>query len=241
MNTELYTQLAFDTQLFGFKVAKLSYDLSPSQLDTALFKLKKKHFALAYWQTAPNATSQYADGHHSAVLASEQMIFKQDLTKQNFQDDFEPLNYYPKAKPTIEMEDLALQIGELSRFGRDQHFKPREWQLMYRTWITNATLRTAATATLVQLDQETQKITGMIALKITPTKCGEIVLLAVAPTVRGQGIGSKLVKQALRYFVEQNCRAAEVITQKTNLPACALYQKCGFTLAKCDHFYHFWL
>lgn len=241
MNTEFYTPLKFDTELFGFQVAKLSSDLSIPNLTTALLELKNRHFSLAYWQTPLNTTAQYVDKHCLALLASEQMIFEQKLAIGISLNNLKPENYYPKAKPTIEMEELSLQIGALSRFGHDPHFTTAEWQLMYRTWITNATLKTAATATLVHLDSQTQKITGMIAVKITPKKCGEIVLLAVAPTVRGQGIGFKLVKQALRYFIENQCTTAEVVTQKTNLPACALYRKCGFTLKKCDLFYHFWL
>ena len=241
MNTELYTPLKFDTELFGFKVAKLARCLSIPQLKAALLELKSRHFSLAYWQTARSATTQYAEQSTSALLASEQMIFRQDLSIQKLQEDSEPINYYPKAKPTPEMEDLALQIGALSRFGRDPNFTLEAWQLMYRTWITNATLQTVADATFIQLDSETQKIIGMIVLKITGGKCGEIVLLAVAPTARGKGVGTKLIKQALCYFNEQKCQTAQVVTQKTNLPACALYQKCGFTLQNCDHFYHFWL
>jgi dTDP-4-amino-4,6-dideoxy-D-galactose acyltransferase len=70
---------------------------------------------------------------------------------------------------------------------------------------------------------------------------GDIGLLAVAADKRGQGLGIQIVNGALQEFKAKGYELAQVVTQQDNIPACRLYERCGFTVEKVENFYHFWL
>lgn len=57
---------------------------------------------------------------------------------------------------------------------------------------------------------------------------GYVQRLAVHPSARGQGLGSSLVADALRWMRRRGATRALVNTQKTNHAALALYKSCGF-------------
>jgi ribosomal protein S18 acetylase RimI-like enzyme len=56
---------------------------------------------------------------------------------------------------------------------------------------------------------------------------GEIVDLLVTAQVRGQGIGSALVAEAVRRFDEAGCCEVRVVTDADNLAAMRVYAKAG--------------
>jgi len=85
-----------------------------------------------------------------------------------------------------------------------------------------------------------QKLAAMITLG-TKNDRGDIGLLAVAPDFRGKGIAADLVYTAQHYFKNKNINKLQVVTQKDNIAACRLYEKCGFAIEKTETFFHFWL
>lgn len=58
--------------------------------------------------------------------------------------------------------------------------------------------------------------------------------LRVQPGQRGKGIGSRLVKQVIRWSKTRNCKSLLVETQNVNVPACEFYADKGFTLETID-------
>lgn len=54
--------------------------------------------------------------------------------------------------------------------------------------------------------------------------------LRVAPEARRSGVGEKLVNAVERWARARRCRALDVETQNTNVPACRFYERLGFTL-----------
>ena len=78
------------------------------------------------------------------------------------------------------------------------------------------------------------KFVGQI--KIVPwwNQCAYIEDLAVNYDFRGKGIGQALMARTIEWTKEQNFPGIMVETQDNNVPACMLYQKCGFTLSGFD-------
>ncbi len=72
--------------------------------------------------------------------------------------------------------------------------------------------------------------------------CGRIVLrrdwngygfvedLQVAAAARGRGIGTGLIRQAIRWAKQQGLHGLSLETQDTNLTACRFYAKSGFVI-----------
>jgi len=62
------------------------------------------------------------------------------------------------------------------------------------------------------------------------TDLGVLWDIRVAPSHRGQGIGSRLLQAAAQFAWDQGCTWLKVETQNTNPAACRFYAKHGFTL-----------
>ncbi|WKZ46799.1 MAG: GNAT family N-acetyltransferase [Anaerolineales bacterium] len=73
-------------------------------------------------------------------------------------------------------------------------------------------------------------------IKILPwwNKFAYIEELAVNPDFRGKGIGKALMDRAIAWAKGQNFPGIMLETQDNNVPACKLYEKCGFTLSGFD-------
>jgi ribosomal protein S18 acetylase RimI-like enzyme len=59
---------------------------------------------------------------------------------------------------------------------------------------------------------------------------GHLVRMAVHPTWQGQGIGIRLLAEALRFFQDAGARRITLNTQEENQRAQWLYRGCGFRL-----------
>lgn len=232
--------LKFDSELFGFKVAKiLVARLSVTKLKPLLQQLQKKEVRLVYWPAAStDSKSQLAAKTLNGFLSSYQITYTLSLKKVKRPVINSPeIKIYQDQSPSLAMKKLAWQIGKNSRFWLDQKLRPFMTK-MYNSWIINSVNGSAADQVLVAYQRK--KVIGMITLG-KKNRRGDIGLLAVDQKFRGKNLGTKLVMAAQAYFIKQGLSQAQVVTQKTNLAACALYEKTGFHQEKIENFYHFWL
>lgn len=58
--------------------------------------------------------------------------------------------------------------------------------------------------------------------------------IVVNPEYRGMGIGRSLLERGIQWAREKNFPGVMLETQDDNVPACTLYQSCGFTLSGFD-------
>ena len=70
---------------------------------------------------------------------------------------------------------------------------------------------------------------GLHAMELLPSgKLGRISAIVVAPSVRRQGIGKRLLDAAITYFDSQECTLVEVTSGDQRQAAHALYRAFGF-------------
>lgn len=238
MNFQL---LEFDTKLFGFKVAKiLSQQLSLVMLQSILDELHKKNIRLVYWPSdIRDEISKRAAEKLNGIFCSEQVTYQLDLMTLPKLPQISPeIETYQEKIPNFELEQLAFQAGTYSHFRTDPDFPEKLFFKLYHAWIENSV--NGSIATKVFVIQHNNKIAGMITLGIKNNR-GDIGLLAVNPDFRKQKLGTKLIHAAQAYFIEEGLTQVQVVTQKANVAACHLYEKCGFKIEKIENFYHFWL
>lgn len=70
---------------------------------------------------------------------------------------------------------------------------------------------------------------------------GNLSLIGVDQSVRGQNKGSKLVNATFYHYSQKNIFDNEVVTQKANHLACKFYEKNGFGIKNIVNIYHIWL
>jgi dTDP-4-amino-4,6-dideoxy-D-galactose acyltransferase len=194
---------------------------------------------LAYWGSDPrDVGSQTAATANQGLLVDKKTVFVREL------HGFVPCTpgrYETHSLPEDGWSDvlarLALQIGQYSRFRQDYHFSPETWLRLYYAWMQNSINRTIADEVLVIRDS------GLIVALVTVRareSIGEIGLLGVDESHRGVGLGRALVDAAMRWFLDRRLSSVRVVTQGGNLPACKLYEACGFVVDSVENFYHFW-
>ena len=73
-------------------------------------------------------------------------------------------------------------------------------------------------------------------IKMVPwwNKFAYVEELAVETDFRGKGIGRALMTRAIEWARHQNFPGITLETQDNNVPACKLYEKCGFVLSGFD-------
>ncbi len=63
---------------------------------------------------------------------------------------------------------------------------------------------------------------------------GYVEDLVVNPQFRGLGVGRRLLERGIQWAREQGYPGVMLETQDDNVPACTLYQSCGFVLSGFD-------
>jgi len=234
-----YEILKFDSELFGFGVARILVPLlNTAALQEIIAELRQQKIKLLYWPSdSLDKTSQAAARAMQGHLCSEQVTYVINL--ENIASFSTPeVIEYAGTLATPELETLALAAGKYSRFVCDPNFPHHLFLKLYQNWIANSANKTLASKILVI--QRQQKIVGMITLG-EKNQRGDIGLLGIDENFRGHGLGKQLVYAAQKEFAKQGYNAAQVVTQRANIPACKLYEKCGFNAEKIENYYHFWL
>jgi dTDP-4-amino-4,6-dideoxy-D-galactose acyltransferase len=238
-----YEFLDFDTQLFGFKVARLlKHRLTLEELQQLLSDLKKQNVRLVYWATDPtDEKTQQAARALQGTLVDRKVTYVvtlKDLDCSTLEKNQKLTKEYQPSMSLEELEALAIQVGERSRFGVDPKMPRDCMEKMYREWIHNSVNHTLARHVLV-IEQD-HHLAGMITLGEKNNR-GDIGLIATSEAARGRGLGKVLVQAAQAQFIKEGYTQSQVVTQQANVAACHLYERCGYTLERVEHFYHFWI
>lgn len=234
----LFHLLDWDSNAFGFAVARIEALSDPvAQLPQIRLALAEANVTLAYWE-APVRDEIYrrAATSNGGRLINSRVVFDIELGKRHPPYSFEELNQPDKVQATI-LEKLALASGWSSRFALDREFPDTLFEKLYRTWLKNSLNRQIADAILIL--QDGGKINAMVTVSATAGH-GQIGLFSVDEAARGNGLGKKLLNDALDWFAANGCSTATVVTQGENMPAMALYQSCGFVVGTHNDVFHFW-
>lgn len=235
-----YQILDWDSDFFGLKVARIvAPRLSTQELSETLSALRQQQVQLAYWSTGRELEAD-AIARLNGVLADRKTTFAIDLRSLDFTttipaDTVEP---FTDSMSVPDLESLAIQSGEYSRFAVDPNFPNEKFVALYKAWINRSLRKEIASEVLLIRDGD--RIAGMVTLGEKNGR-GDIGLIAVGSLYRGRKYGETLVRAAQRWFVAQGYAYGQVVTQGANTPACNLYKRCGYSVEQVENFYHFWM
>lgn len=229
----LIERLDWDTDFFGYEIGKCQIH-DREEFQAAPFEKEAMAYRLVY------VLSEQALDHPSLRLVDRKVVFKRDISQiPPSQAADKPISAFdPERHEEAQLISLALQSGIYSRFYVDKNFKNREYEKLYRAWITNCVHRQMAFEVLVA--PQGNRLLGFITLSHFSPDTADIGLLAVHPEARGQGLGQALIQQSIYKAQQADYQQLQVVTQLDNVPACRLYQKAGFHLDKLTHIYHHW-
>ena len=231
--------LEWDSEFFGFKVAKINNFNSNEEFEFIRKELKSNQVELVYVFSEPNSNFDTVLKTSNVFLADEKVTFSREIDDVNDSLDFSFIEEYRDDIVTDKMLDIAIQTSEHSRFRVDANFKNEEFKKLYYQWIKNAVEDKGNGKLFVY--QESNVLKGLIYLKDINDKTGSISLIGVDEGYRGEQIGTKLIEQAAFYFSKLGKKEVQVVTQKANVLACNFYTKNGFQIIDTVNVYHLWL
>lgn len=132
---------------------------------------------------------------------------------------------------------IARSSHTSSRFYFDPNF-PRECCVaLYETWIEKSCCGYADAVFVPEVEGQP---VGYISCHLRPDHTGNIGLMGLAAEVRGNDVGTALVRAAQSWFLARNVKQVTVVTQGRNVAAQHLYQRCGFCTQSLQLWYHRW-
>ena len=119
------------------------------------------------------------------------------------------------------LQDTPLAFG--STYESESALTDEQWKI----WAQKRTAP-GESATFLAFDADTCcGIVGCMGRNEEPSAAC-IISMWVAPEVRRQGVGSRLIVAAERWAREQGFATLSLDVTEQNLPAIALYERCGF-------------
>lgn len=233
--------LAWDSEYLGFGVARLeTKNLSPDELAQLIAEARAAGMRLLYLIAAPDDARSNASAREAgAWLADRKVTFAMPVLPSEQTAAVGPA-IQPTTSWTPQLESLALQSGEYSRFRLDAHFAPTVFTGLYQRWLQNSLNHQIAREVLVFDANNAGNAQGLLTLGLKNGRA-DIGLLAVDAEARGQRIGQQLVAAARQRTAAWGLAELQVVTQLDNEPACGFYRRCGFREWQVEHIYHFWL
>ena len=138
-----------------------------------------------------------------------------------------------------ELEQMARQLHTNTRFFKDSKFPRDRAAELYAEWIRVSCEKPSGTVLIATTPSGA--LGGYIACELdAATGNGQIGLVAVAESSRGQGLGRALGNAGLRWMAGRGASVVSVVTQADNLAALKLYTTMGFSVARVATWFHRW-
>ena len=233
--------LAWDSDYLGYGVARLeAKNLTSEALAGQLAEARAVGLRLLYLVAAPDDDLSNASAHVAgAWLADRKVTFAMSVDPAEQATTIGPA-IHATTTWTSQLESLALQSGEYSRFRLDTRFAPEVFTGLYQRWLQNSLNHQIAHEVLVSQFLPTGLAQGLLTLGLKNGRA-DIGLLAVDAAARGQRLGQQLVAAARQRTAAWGLAELQVVTQLDNEPACGFYYHCGFREWQVEHIYHLWL
>ena len=228
--------LDWDSDFFKKKIGCINFKQNDN-INVLLIEAKNKRYQLIY--LFGNKDCYIEDGilsQYNGHLADRKIIY-QKKTQPIISLPFHVFEYKENIL-TPELEQLAYESGNYSRFKLDRNFDDGDFYRMYKIWMEKSVKKQMADNVFVI--KENDIIKAMVTMKIDATK-GRIGLISVSAATQGKGYGKALLVACEQELINKNITMLEVPTQIDNKQACGFYEKYGFIMHSITNIYHFWL
>lgn len=224
--------LPWDSDFFKFKVARIREHIDLTNNKSVLKDLFENGINLAYY-SSPDQLPIFDNNFYTILLVDKKVTYSKRVNNQQPGINIESYNkHYPEEK----LVKLAISSGVYSRFNTDERIGRQNFETLYTQWISKSVSKEIADEVLVY--KENNNLQGFVTIGKKDNKA-DIGIIAVDPSSRGKGIGKALMFAAENFYYNKS-DTIQVVTQGDNLPACKLYESCGYAVDKTEYFYHLW-
>lgn len=213
----------FDSEVFGFKVAKIKTFDSENVKDLIEDLIKNKVEYATYRTQSNNFSAIHALEKSGFILVDCLISLSLDISNIEKGETISNIRE-ANGNDFRKLRHLTSGLFSTSRIFNDNLISKNKANEFYVRWIENSLLGKAADSVLVW--EEDSKIVGYITLQ----EKGQIPLLGVSKEARGKGIARKLINASFNKFKEWKVKNIVIETQAGNIPALRVYSACGFQI-----------
>ena len=239
MSDEPCVLLEWDSNFFGVPIARVQGTRLTPETASQIDAWQRAHAVRCLYFTADvdDATTARLAEAGGYLLVDVRLTFGRAAQPADVSFNDPTLRLArPEDKPAL--MDIARVSHRDTRFYYDHHFPREKCDALYARWIEKAVEGSAQAVWVAESDS---RPAGYVTCHADPAaRTGSIGLIAVAESARGQGLGSRLTRQALGWLAAQGLQQNTVVTQGRNVPAQRLYQKHGFLTRTLQLTYHRW-
>jgi dTDP-4-amino-4,6-dideoxy-D-galactose acyltransferase len=236
-------RLDWDSEFFGFPVARISGDTRCEAIPEILQSAKLQGVRLVYWSASESQAETFTPCGLAQFRVVDQITLRKSLSMDGHLPSVELQGFQIEQCTKLEdgryLLDLALQAGSFSRFRLDSRIAPNLFTSLYKMWIDRSCGGEIADA-VFRISDSSGVAGGMITLSLKGPCCS-IGLIAVSPGYRRRGLGRALIQLGEQFAHANKCIEMSVVTQAQNREAIRLYEAAGFLSSECLAWYHFWL
>lgn len=238
MNQHLVEILEWDTQFFGFPVGRITEPhLDPNQIKLIRDECRTSGIQVLYWLASPQCKDL---GVIAADAGFRFMDFRIELEMRIGEDPHLPIstqNIRPyELRDRKFLINIAKSVHTDSRFFLDPTLRSKS-PLLFERWIDRDVSREHG---IVLVADTGQGACGYCTCHRNPdqNEVGIISLVGVHPQAAGKGLGHMMISSVLRWFSQNGCKTASVVTQGSNIAAQRLYQRAGFQTRSTGVWFH---
>jgi dTDP-4-amino-4,6-dideoxy-D-galactose acyltransferase len=224
--------LDWDSTFFEKKIFSVHLNNEDNIEDVEVL-LQNENADLAYvFIPVSSGVSKKVADHSNIVLFDHKVTYKMNLSGKDFQtvENVVETDVFPDA----DFITLAISSGIYSRFSLDPALN-HKFEELYELWLRNSLNKKLADKVFVTKSNDF--ITCFITCKIK-NEVGNIGLIATHENHRGKFLGRNLINHVHNWYLQNNIKVSEVVTQKANKIACAFYENYGFQISKEELVYH---
>ncbi len=235
---ELCQILAWDTNFFGQKIARISSTtLTTDEAAQVRAWATENSIACCYFRSNANDEISIRVAEENRMrLVDVRITFEQPIS--NTFSKLVPDNIRLAQPEDIpKLQEIAKYSHQDSRYYFDSNFSRADCDRLYKVWIERSCEGYADVVFVATMDDNA---CGYLTCHLQANKNGQIGLIALAEKAQGKGRGTQLLQNARQWFQSQNVERISVVTQGRNINAQRFYQKSGFTASSVELYYHWW-
>lgn len=235
MNSVKLLYLEWDSNFFSKNIYKAKVD-SETDFSNLSLNIPKDADLIYIFASSPSEVTQRKLVEFGAKLIDEKVTYRKKAEKltHKFSDQ---IIFENATKLSTDLLELVYQSGEYSRFKLDIKLQ-QKFEAMYLEWINKSLKRELADEVFIA--KYNGKIAGFVTIQIKDY-IGSIGLIAVNKEYRSLKIGTQLLAKAENFFINNNIKYFEVVTQLYNSIACSFYEIYGFRKKSIENIYHYWI
>ncbi len=233
--------LKWDSDFFGFPVARTDWSGNLSEIAEAIADARKIDVTLLYVFAPPNAAPPASILNNViSVFTCQRVELEKGLTDApNLREERESIVALTEINCNLnEISELGVIAGSYSRFMCDTMIPRSIGRQLFRIWAENSFRGILADVNYGYFKDG--RIMGFISVRAQKDH-GRIVLIAVRPEARRQGIGSRLLRVAESYVAKSGGVKIITATQGHNDMALRLYHSAGYKEVTRSQVWHVWL